>query len=63
MADEKRRLHLGIQTVGMARATAKIAASVLSDMPSAHINAIVMELAERASDLIRCRPPLAPLNV
>ncbi len=38
-------------------------ASVFPDMPSAHINAAVMALAERASDLIRGRPPLAPLNV
>jgi len=38
-------------------------AAALPDMPSAHINAIVMMLAERASDLIRDRPPLAPANV
>jgi 4-pyridoxate dehydrogenase len=38
-------------------------ASALPDMPSAHINAIVMMLAERASDLIRGRPTLAPPNV
>ncbi len=38
-------------------------AAALPDMPSAHINAIVMMLAERASDLIRGRQPLAPLNV
>ena len=38
-------------------------ASALPDMPSAHINAIVMMLAERASDLIRGRPPLPPANV
>jgi len=38
-------------------------ASVFPDMPSAHINAIVMALAERASDLIRGRHPLAPANV
>ena len=40
-----------------------IDAAALPDMPSAHINAIVMMLAERASDLIRGRQPLAPLNV
>jgi choline dehydrogenase-like flavoprotein len=40
-----------------------IDAASLPDMPSAHINAIVMMLAERASDLIRGRQPLAPLNV
>jgi 4-pyridoxate dehydrogenase len=38
-------------------------AAALPDMPSAHINAIVMMLAERTSDLIRDRPPLAPANV
>jgi choline dehydrogenase-like flavoprotein len=38
-------------------------ASALPDMPSAHINAIVIALAERAADLIRGRPPLAPVNV
>ena len=38
-------------------------AAALPDMPSAHINAMVMMLAERASDLIRGRPPLAPANV
>jgi 4-pyridoxate dehydrogenase len=38
-------------------------AAALPDMPSAHINAIVMMLAERASDLIRGRLPLAPVNV
>ncbi len=38
-------------------------ASALPDMPSAHINAIVMMLAERASDLIRGLAPLAPANV
>jgi choline dehydrogenase-like flavoprotein len=38
-------------------------ASALPDMPSAHINAIVFMLAERASDLIRGRPPLAPANL
>ena len=38
-------------------------ASALPDMPSAHINAIVMMLAERASDLIQGRPVLAAANV
>jgi choline dehydrogenase-like flavoprotein len=38
-------------------------AAALPDMPPAHIDAMVMMLAERASDLIRGRPPLAPANV
>jgi 4-pyridoxate dehydrogenase len=38
-------------------------ASVFPDLPSAHINAAVMAVAERASDLIRGRPPLAPANI
>jgi 4-pyridoxate dehydrogenase len=37
-------------------------AAALPDMPSAHINAIVMTLAERASDLIRGRETLAQSN-
>ena len=37
--------------------------SALPDMPSAHINAAIMMLAERAADLIRGRQPLAPANV
>jgi len=37
--------------------------AALPDMPSAHINAAIMMLAERAADLIRGIPPLAPANV
>ena len=35
-------------------------ASAMPDLVSAHINACVLMMAERASDLIRGRPPLAP---
>jgi 4-pyridoxate dehydrogenase len=38
-------------------------ASVFPDLPSAHINAAVMAVAERASDLIRGRPPLSPATL
>jgi choline dehydrogenase-like flavoprotein len=37
-------------------------ASAFPDMLSAHINAAVMAVAERASDLIRRREPLSPTS-
>ena len=35
-------------------------ASAMPDLVSAHINACVLMMAEKASDIIRARKPLAP---
>ena len=38
-------------------------ASAMPDLVSAHINACVLMMAERASDLIRGRPVLRPVQI
>jgi choline dehydrogenase len=55
VVDDQLRVH-GMQSLRVADA------SIMPSMPSANTYATTMMIAEKASDMIRGRPPLAPVE-